>query len=135
MNRFQKQLTILLIRAGGKCSFKDCNNRLSIKEKDGKVTNVSEIAHIRAEKEKGPRFDPQFDIKKIHDYENLILLCREHHKLVDDRTDIYSIEKLIEMKKEHEGKIEKISNRIKEIYSSIWKPTSEFNYVWVCTAN
>jgi len=36
----------------------------------------------------------------LHDeYENLILLCRNHHKIIDDNPENYSVENLIELKK------------------------------------
>ena len=81
------------------CAFPRCSETIYDKEYD---TIVGEIAHIRARKKGGPRFDPSYPIERYHDYENLILLCTKHHKIVDYQPTIFPIESLLEMKKAHE---------------------------------
>ena len=81
------------------CGFPGCN--LPIVEGSGTVTG--EICHIEARSEKGPRFNPNQLEGKRHAFENLILLCRHHHKVIDDQAEIYTVEALHELKEIHEN--------------------------------
>jgi hypothetical protein len=40
--------------------------------------------------------------ENVDRYENLILLCKVHHKLVDDQPDKFTVQILREMKRSHE---------------------------------
>ena len=62
---------------------------------------VGDEAHIVAQSGKGPR-GSLIDEGNIDRYENLILLCRVHHKLIDDQPATYTVERLREMKRDHE---------------------------------
>ncbi|MFB6556605.1 hypothetical protein ACFCWX_42965, partial [Streptomyces sp. NPDC056405] len=57
-----------------------------------------DIAHIRGEEPGGPRFDATFP--DVNDETNLILLCKKHHKWVDDYPADYPTEELLEWKQE-----------------------------------
>lgn len=62
---------------------------------------VGEACHIVGRKNDGPRGIsdlPEVDRDK---YSNLLLLCNVHHKLVDDQTNKYTVEKLSEIKSKH----------------------------------
>lgn len=64
--------------------------------------NFGEECHIISESPKGPRH-----IDGLEDYnscDNLILLCRNHHKEIDDPANVgfYSVEKLKQIKENHE---------------------------------
>jgi hypothetical protein len=49
-----------------------------------------------------PRYDPEQTAAARHAYENLILLCSNHHVVVDDDPEAYTVERLIKMKNDHE---------------------------------
>lgn len=66
-------------------------------------TLVGENCHIVAEADGGPRSDPAVPIDRRNTYSNLILLCRNHHKVVDAQEVEYSVEKLRQMKAQHEA--------------------------------
>lgn len=89
-------------RAGNRCSFPNC--RISLVE-DATETDdpsiIGEEAHIVAREKEGPRGDSDLPLEKRDKYDNLILLCNIHHKIVDDQVKTYSIEKLQQFKKEH----------------------------------
>lgn len=95
--------TLLITNAGGRCSYNHdnfhCNKILS----DGRV-NLGERAHIVGFK--GPRSDDKF-IGDINGYDNLIWLCRDHHKTIDhpENLEKYSISALHDMKFRHEQRI------------------------------
>jgi hypothetical protein len=50
----------------------------------------------------GPRYDPAFPVERLDDADNLILLCRVHHKMVDDQVETYTVEILKNLKANHE---------------------------------
>lgn len=63
---------------------------------------VGDECHIASGAPQGPRHDPSFPRDEIDGLDNLILLCRVHHKLVDDQAETYSASLLREMKANHE---------------------------------
>jgi hypothetical protein len=77
------QSALVWIRAGGRCQFPGCNRRLDIDSVIKQKTNVGEKAHIVADSERGPRGDANFSAVLGRDIANILLLCEEHHKLID----------------------------------------------------
>lgn len=63
---------------------------------------VGEECHIVSSKPTGPRYRPDFPTAKVDSYGNLILLCRTHHRMIDDQVVEYSELNLHEIKKKHE---------------------------------
>ena len=53
----------------------------------------------------GPRHDPNYPIEKLDTYENFVLLCKIHHKLVDDNEEVFTTEILVETKHRHERRV------------------------------
>lgn len=90
-------------RFGNRCAMTDCRNELVM---DATETDdeslIGEECHIVAQKPNGPRGDPSFPKDKIDKYSNLILLCRIHHKLIDDQPNTYTVDKLHKTKELHE---------------------------------
>ena len=97
----------LWIRTGGRCSFRGCNKNL---QRDGltlQETNLANIAHIVAASLDGPRGNDLMPLKERAEIQNLMLVCRDHHKLIDsnETRDRYPKKLLLEMKNEHEARI------------------------------
>lgn len=64
---------------------------------------IGDECHIVSSKSRGPRYDGSLAADFDHDsYDNLILLCKVHHKLVDDQPDTFDAEVLRELKTKHE---------------------------------
>jgi len=63
---------------------------------------IGEECHIIARSPDGPRGNPDFPEEKLDKYENLILLCRIHHKIIDDQSNTYTVEYLKQIKTGHE---------------------------------
>jgi hypothetical protein len=63
---------------------------------------VGEIAHIVAQSPSGPRRNAEVPGGNVDGYGNLILLCHEHHELVDQQHHTYPIERLLQFKTDHE---------------------------------
>jgi hypothetical protein len=90
--------------SGNQCAFPDCD---IIFFKSGDETNRSNICHIEAAEQGGQRYNPDSTDEYRRSYENLILLCPNHHKETDD-VSLYPVKALIDMKREHEDKIRKL---------------------------
>jgi len=97
---------LLYVRAGGRCQFDGCNRYLlehHLTKADG---NFAQMAHIWAFSRRGPRGGGRRPRDaSVHAVSNLILLCPECHKLVDDRPDKYSARVLRQHKKAHEDRV------------------------------
>ncbi len=68
-------------------------------------TLVGENCHIVAENNGGPRADPAMPLERRNSYSNLILLCRNHHRIIDDLPNgpiNYPVARLQQIKTEHE---------------------------------
>jgi len=72
---------------------------------DGMDAIVGDEAHIRSRQPGGPRHDPCFPKEDLDRYGNLILLCKAHHKLVDDNAEVFTTDVLLEMKASHERRV------------------------------
>lgn len=64
---------------------------------------IGDECHIIAKEITGSRGTTQIDEARRDYYENLILLCKNHHKQVDDQPDKFTVEKLHEIKRNHES--------------------------------
>jgi hypothetical protein len=79
------------------CAHPNCGQPLV---RDGVV--VGEVCHIKGEKPTAARYDENQTDEERHAYENLIGMCRPHHKIIDSDEDAYPKERLYEMKRQHE---------------------------------
>jgi hypothetical protein len=117
---------ILWSRSGGKCAI--CKNDLVIDPADlnDDPSIVGDEAHIVARSESFTRGDYDALSPEERDgYSNLILLCKTHHKQVDDQPATYTVEKLREIKAQHETIVkqqwtpeERMEQRDELIYAS-----------------
>lgn len=93
----------LWTRAYGICSFPGCGRELVW---GGPSTRLrGEMAHIVASSDKWARGDPDANKQALNKYENLILLCPNHHEDIDGDGGQYSVDDLLQMKEEHEKRI------------------------------
>lgn len=97
----------LWARAAGRCEFRGCNELVFLDTLSQKRSNISAISHIVAYSPDGPRGDPVRSKKLEKEISNLILTCRKHGKIIDDRDKVeeYPEELLLEFKREHEDRI------------------------------
>lgn len=104
MELLMKTRTLVWGRAGARCAFPDCRKNLiyDASETDDESL-VGDIAHIVAESPDGPRGEFSLSDEERRKYSNLLLLCKNHHKLIDDQPGMYTVEKLQQMKSEHES--------------------------------
>lgn len=103
-------------RSGNRCAF--CKRVLVIDSTNvDDESIVGEECHIVSPQLNGPRHVEKGENFDYDDYSNLILLCRVHHKMIDDQVNEYTEKKLVDYKKEHERWVnEKLdANKIKPI--------------------
>ena len=86
-------------KSGNRCAF--CKIELVVSKTNDNDLNIGEECHIISSKVNGPRFNPS--LKDFDTYENLILLCRNHHKEIDSLVDSFPEEILRYMKQNHEN--------------------------------
>lgn len=67
----------------------------------GAYSFLGDVAHIYAKRDGGPRADASLAASERDHPNNLFLLCLDHHKMVDDHPEIYTAEKLIELRDGH----------------------------------
>lgn len=106
------QRLLLAVRAGGRCEFDGHNKYLFRHSLTLTVGNFSQAAHVVAFSEHGPRGRRPVGraISVIHDIKNLMLLCPECHKLIDDHPGEYSVRVLRRYKAKHERRIEHLTS-------------------------
>jgi hypothetical protein len=95
-------LKLLYSRSGNCCAYPECRFDLTYEE-----GNLSDICHIEALNPGGPRYnsDPSIDDKDRNAEPNLMLLCKHHHNIIDQKNSnnepYYTSEQLKAMKQEH----------------------------------
>lgn len=100
-----KDIKILWSKSAGRCSMPDCRLCLVAESSDAvpsKNVLVGENCHIVGEKETSPRGRSMLTDDERSRYPNLILLCRNHHKVIDDDEHEWPIERLHQIKADHE---------------------------------
>jgi len=88
----------LFAKSGDRCAFPEC----AVHVVEGN-TIIADICHIRAASALGPRYDPTQSDAERHAFDNLILLCANHHRIIDDDPEKYRVAALIQMKRAHEA--------------------------------
>jgi len=105
-----KTIKRLFALSSNRCAYAGCSTSL-VDPKSGSI--LGEVCHIKGDKSTAARYDKNQSNAERHGFENLILLCNVHHKIVDDQVVIYSNEILLELKQKHEalsdGKIDENS--------------------------
>jgi hypothetical protein len=97
----QKTGRMLLARSGNQCAFPNCVAPIT----DLATGNVTgEMAHIKADSPGGPRYDPDQSEEERQGFDNLMILCPPHHKIIDLDVQVYTVEVLRRMKADHESK-------------------------------
>jgi hypothetical protein len=111
---------MLWAQSGGFCQFDACELSLIEHHVTKHQGNFADKAHIVAFREGGSRSDPTVDSEYIHSLENLMLLCKGCHKLIDDNGELYPRGTLEVMKAERIDLVRTaITNRAAELRTHI----------------
>ena len=98
----------LYLKSGNQCAFPECANPIV----DNKGNFIGQICHIEAAEEGGERFNPYMSNEERREYDNLILMCYQHHVETND-VSTYTVDALKKMKKKHEEKYSNIVEKMK----------------------
>lgn len=98
-------LRMLCANAAGRCQFEGCNKPVFFDGLTLREFNKSNVAHIVSSSSSGPRGDVLRSHQLSDKLCNLMLLCPDHHKLIDDFPNSYPEADLLEMKRKHEEAI------------------------------
>jgi hypothetical protein len=99
----EKDVKLLWGRAAERCAFPDCRKVLSkTPETASPGYPLGKQAHIVSHAPGGVRDDPALTQAERDSYANLILVCAEHHDVIDHEPDIHTVAKLHEIKTQHE---------------------------------
>lgn len=110
----------LLVKSAGRCQFRGCNQSLYKDLITKRDFNKSYIAHIVGDKSTGPRGDVLQSPILANALSNLMLLCDGCHRRIDADNGIhFSVSELLAMKKEHEDRIETVTNIAPNMQSHI----------------
>lgn len=120
----QEVLRELYIKSGNECAYPGCHNALV----DENGNFVGEVCHIEAAMPGGERFNPNMTNEDRRSFGNLMLMCHHHHVVTDD-VEKYTVEKLKEMKRNHEAKY---SGIIGQMMNSITDYGMSLEYALCC---
>lgn len=92
-------------QCGGFCQNPSCNKWL-FREVEGNSVSLANVAHIIGHGSSGPRSDHELAEHIDRDgIANLIMLCLECHKVVDELDKRFTVEEMLSWKAAHVGKI------------------------------
>lgn len=93
----------LFALSGNECAFPGCH--APIVDDDSGIV-VGEICHIKGKSPNGPRYDANQTDEDRNGYDNLLVMCNPHNKIVDHRQtrDQYPEERLRQFKEKHEAR-------------------------------
>jgi hypothetical protein len=104
MNIPTKELKALLQKSGNRCAFPNCAEPLLQEVSNAEDPIIlSKIAHIVAESLEGPRGRYPLPLEERCKESNLLLLCGKHHDIIDTKPQLYTVERLRQIKEDHEA--------------------------------
>jgi len=97
---------VLWARSGGVCQYPGCADLLYLDQNVPKAkVMIGDLAHIIGFSKDGPRGDVASSDAYADDPDNLLFLCRNHHRMIDASPDNYPIELLLQWKERHETQV------------------------------
>lgn len=101
MSITDKTRKVLWGRSGNLCAFCKAHLVVDASAADSESV-VGDECHIISGAPNGPRHDPTLAADVIDGLDNLVLLCRVHHKLVDDQPETFTASSLRQLRANHE---------------------------------
>lgn len=89
-----------------RCAYPACNTPLLDPQSN---VLIAEVCHIKADRPKGPRYDASQTDAERQGFANLIIMCGNHHKVIDTDLKTWTVDRLVELKNQHESSGEALS--------------------------
>lgn len=108
-NPTEKTRKVVCILSYNRCAYPECLNELvepATEQSD--IYLSAQICHIYSDSARGPRGNPQITENEFNAPDNLIVLCRHHHGIIDGQPESYPADVLKEWKQTHEAKMRKL---------------------------
>jgi hypothetical protein len=102
---------LLAFRSGDHCALPQCSRALTVDSPSG--TNpviIGVAAHIAGENPSAARYNATMTDEQRDDYTNLIYLCGDHHTQIDKQAADFPVNKLLQLKIDHELKVRNAMN-------------------------
>lgn len=109
---------LLAAATAGRCQYLGCNKPVYEHHLTKKSGNYAQRAHIVGFREGGPR-GKAGSRSNIHALSNLMLLCPEDHKAIDDDVDAHPRALLVKWKRAHEQRIRDLTSLGPELQSHV----------------
>ena len=122
----KKTLKILFALSRNQCAHPKCTNNVIEPATDSSdAAVIAQICHIYAVSTDGPRGKAGLTDKELNSPENLILLCPNHHTVVDKQFETYPAEMLKQWKQDHEYKAveDQLSTSLDNVPSNVFDPS------------
>lgn len=97
--------------SGFRCSFPDCDQNLMLNGS----SFIGEISSIEAIHPHGPRHNPSKYGDELLEIENYLLLCPNHHAIIDRQPEVYSTEWLKKAREDHLVRVSEILSASKDV--------------------
>lgn len=88
----------LFLISGGRCE--KCSR--PVIHIEGDHSNICDIAHIYGLKEGSARYEAGKEMSYLNSFDNLMILCKNCHKMIDNNPSKYTVKKLEAMKRKFE---------------------------------
>lgn len=109
-NASSKTITKLWAKAAGRCEYDGCNKLLYKDDLTSEDINRGFVAHIIAASPDGPRGDVVLSAQLLDNIGNVMLMCHDHHRLIDqEQVAEHTVERLRDMKKKHEDRVREVT--------------------------
>lgn len=102
-----KTYNLLYTKSSNRCTFPTCKNPITLNQ-----TLVGNVATSKQRNPEGPRYDPTQTNEERDRYDNLLLMCSIHNKVVVDDEATYTVDHLKQMKADHEAESTPIQEEI-----------------------
>jgi len=99
----------LFLKSGNLCAFPGCPQLMM----DADGVFIGQVCHIEAAEEGGERFNPTMSNEDRRAASNLMLMCYPHHQKTNN-VEAYPVEKLKQMKADHERRFSRPDRAILE---------------------
>jgi hypothetical protein len=112
---------ILWSRAAGRCQFNGCNKVVYRAPVSNQLTIIADHSHVIGFSDEGPRGGTQIEEVMLNRYPNLMLLCKPHHKNIDDLIlqHGYTVAILRAWKERHEARVEAATEITDEVETHV----------------
>lgn len=117
--------------AASRCSFPTCRRELVVEATPTDDESlVGDLCHIVARSPDGPRGQSCMTFEERDRAENLILLCKIHHKCIDDQFLYYTAPRVLEIKRQHESWVRTALSEACGNYSAFALFELSYNAFW-----